>query len=118
MYSLKITILKTDFHQEIAEEYRNPNAHVGPCNVFQEGQEIFVEKWWEFPEGFCEWAWIDIQKPLYALATGGNLGPWMKDAGTWIACCTDGVKPVTFKLERMEQMSPFGTECFERAPSN
>jgi uncharacterized repeat protein (TIGR04076 family) len=28
--------------------------------------------------------------------------PWMKDEKTFIACCTDGVKPVILKLERIE----------------
>jgi uncharacterized repeat protein (TIGR04076 family) len=101
LYKLKITVLKTDFDADIADEYRNPQAHYGPCNIFEAGQEIEVEKWWEIPEGFCEWAWIDIQKPLFALATGAQLDPWMKDPNTWIACCTDGVKPVTFKIERI-----------------
>ena len=105
MYSLKISVLKTEFHKDFADEFRNPQAHYGHCNIFEEGQEFIVEKWWEIPEGFCEWAWIDIQKPLFALATGGDLSPWMKAPDIWIACCTDGVKPVTFKLERLEQHS-------------
>ena len=32
---------------------------------------------------------------------GGNM-PWLKEKGTTITCCTDGLRPVIFKLERME----------------
>jgi uncharacterized repeat protein (TIGR04076 family) len=34
--------------------------------------------------------------------TGADFGPWMKDGNMFIACCTDGIKPVVFKLERFE----------------
>ena len=27
---------------------------------------------------------------------------WMKADNTFISCCTDGIKPVVFKLERIE----------------
>jgi uncharacterized repeat protein (TIGR04076 family) len=100
---IKITVLKTEFYPEIADEYRNPKAHQGPCPFFEEGQEFVLgEDWASPPEGFCGWAWTDIQRPLFAVLTGGDLNPWMKNPNTWIACCTDGVKPVTFKIERVE----------------
>ncbi|RLB26553.1 MAG: TIGR04076 family protein, partial [Deltaproteobacteria bacterium] len=28
--------------------------------------------------------------------------PWLKQKGVAIACCTDGLRPVIFKLERIE----------------
>lgn len=52
---------------------------------------------------FCDWAWNDIHKLLFAMQLGGDFSPWMKDKNTFIACCTDGVKPVVFKLERLEE---------------
>jgi uncharacterized repeat protein (TIGR04076 family) len=27
---------------------------------------------------------------------------WMKEPGTLIACCNDGVRPVVFRLERID----------------
>lgn len=50
----------------------------------------------------CDWAWNDIQKVLLAMMLGADFGLWMKDSNTFIACCTDGIKPVVFKLERSE----------------
>ena len=95
----KITVLRRMANHDLIEEYHHQT--VAPCNLFEDGQKFLVQDWATCPEGFCEWAWIDIQKPLFSLATGGQLDPWMKDPNTWIACCTDGVKPVTFKLERI-----------------
>jgi uncharacterized repeat protein (TIGR04076 family) len=31
----------------------------------------------------------------------GDFGTWMVDPNTFIACCTDGIKPVVFKIERL-----------------
>jgi uncharacterized repeat protein (TIGR04076 family) len=52
------------------------------------------------PEGFCSWAWADVQKYVLTLARGGNfLGV---KPGRFITCCTDGFRPVVFQLERIE----------------
>jgi len=54
------------------------------------------------PEGFCSWAWADIQRDVAVLALNGNF-PWVKDEGIGISWCTDGFRPVVFKLKRMEE---------------
>jgi len=53
------------------------------------------------PEKFCGWAWRDIYKDVSVLAFGGDFD-WTKP-GVAITCCTDGNRPVVFKLERMEE---------------
>jgi len=53
------------------------------------------------PEGFCTWAWRDIFKDLSVLRFGGNFDPWV-EKGVAITCCTDGIRPVSFKMERVE----------------
>jgi len=103
MPGCKITVLKTMLNQDLAEEFRNPNMGVGPCPFFHEGQEFLVEEMGEKPEDFaCGWAWNDIHKMVLALMAGGNFRQWMKEENTYIACCTDGIKPVVFKLERID----------------
>jgi len=52
------------------------------------------------PPDFCSWAWADIQRDVAHLALGGDF-PWMKQRGTMITCCTDGLRPVVFRLERI-----------------
>jgi uncharacterized repeat protein (TIGR04076 family) len=49
---------------------------------------------------FCSWAWADIQRDVVHLALGGDF-PWIKEKGIGISCCTDGLRPVIFKLERL-----------------
>ena len=94
---------KTLYNQEIAEEYRRPDVHQGPCPFFKEGQEFIVNYLTEKPEGFdCDWAWDDLHKVLLAMMLNGSFGTWMKDPNTFISSCTDGTKPVIFKLERLE----------------
>jgi uncharacterized repeat protein (TIGR04076 family) len=98
----KITVLKTLFHEDLALEYRRQDIHRGPCPFFTEGQE-FISEFLEKPEQFgCDWAWDDIHKIVLAMMVGGDFGRWMQDGSTFITCCTDGIKPVVFKVERIE----------------
>ena len=66
--------------------------------LYVPGQEFDVDG--NKPEGFCVWAWNDLFKSLSVLHFGGNL-PWAEE-GKMIACCTDGIRPVSFKLERID----------------
>jgi uncharacterized repeat protein (TIGR04076 family) len=43
-----------------------------------------------------------VNKIIMILMTKGNFSTWMKDGGTFITCCTDGIKPVVFRIERIE----------------
>jgi uncharacterized repeat protein (TIGR04076 family) len=46
--------------------------------------------------------WNDIHTMVLALMAGGNFTQWMKEDNTYNACCTDGIKPVVFKLEKID----------------
>jgi uncharacterized repeat protein (TIGR04076 family) len=72
----------------------------GICTAFEEGQEFVVENG-EKPEGFCSWAWRDVYKDLSVLTFGGSFYPWV-EKGIAITCCTDGIRPVSFRMERIE----------------
>jgi uncharacterized repeat protein (TIGR04076 family) len=100
----KITVLKTMYNEELDETYRRPDVHHGPCPFFKVGDEFIVDYLTVRPDTFkCDWAWDDIHKILMILMTQGNFGTWMKDPDNFITCCTDGIKPVVFKLERLEE---------------
>lgn len=99
----KITVLKTLYYQDLEAEYRRPEVRKGPCTFFKVGDEFIVDYLTERPEGFkCDWAWHDIHKIIMVLMTNGNFGTWMKNENNFITCCTDGIKPVIFKIERLE----------------
>ena len=98
----KISVLKTLYNEDLAEEYRRPGVRSGPCHFFTEGQEFIVDYLTERPEGFgCDWAWDDIHKVLMTFMLKGDFSTWMKDGNQFITCCTDGIKPVVFKIERL-----------------
>ena len=71
------------------------------CSAFEEGQEFIVGPDGNRPEGFCGWAWRDVYKDVSVLRFGGNFSPWVPE-GVAITCCTDGIRPVSFKMERIE----------------
>lgn len=98
MAIVKITVVKKLANFDLIDEY---GKDVGAqCDLFNIGTE-FIVKDLKMPEGFCSWAWADIQRDVAVLNFGGNF-PWIKKGGTGIACCTDGFSPVVFKLERIE----------------
>lgn len=91
-----ITVLRRTFNERLAEEYTEGDAWQ-PCQLFKEGQTFVTEGW--MPEGFCSWAWADILKYVVVLARGGNMDGVVR--GTFVTCCTDGFRPVFFKLESL-----------------
>ena len=100
MAKMKITVLRNMANQDFAEEYCE-RTDVTPCDRFTEGEEFLLDGV-KCPEGFCSWAWDDIYKGVLVLAHGGDMKGWMKDDRTLISCCTDGIRPVVFKIERLE----------------
>lgn len=98
MPDVKITVLKRSIFPNVVDEYSPWNT--GPCDMFHDGQEFVVDSDIRPPEGFCAWAYSDIQKYIMLLRLDGN--PRLKHEGTAIACCTDGFRPVVFKIERVE----------------
>ncbi len=104
MIKCRITVLQRTFNKEIVEQYveEERKKTLGPCEVFQEGQEFMTDVFSSIPVGFCPWAWDDIYKELVGFASGGNFGMWYKGENTIIACCTDGTRPVIFKIEKIE----------------
>lgn len=105
MAKCKITVLKRTVNQDVIDEYLGDEykgRNLFPCQHFEEGDEFVTESWGLPPEGFCTSAWAAIKGYIGVVITGGDLRPWVKHEGTAIACCTDGYRPVVFKIERVE----------------
>lgn len=73
------------------------------CPIHEEGQEFYVYHNYVMPEGFCPGAWRDIRESVSVLHLGGTFYPWLKE-NEMIKCCTDGLRPVIFRLERLEPL--------------
>ena len=107
-YQVKITVVNcaepTDIFKD--EQPLMPDGqHYKKCNAFKPG-DVFVSERGRKPDNFCEWAWFDIYKDLQVLRFGGSFYPWIEDDSMY-TCCTDGVRPVTFKLERITESKRF-----------
>ena len=94
-HSVKITVLKKLFHEDLVDQYAANPSSWSPCTHFEVGDVFVVDKSkpWEMPKGFCGWAWADIQKLVYGMARGGQ--------DVFVTSCTDGYRPVIFKLEKI-----------------
>ena len=103
MAQCKITVLERTFNKELVEQYIREDRRMsfGPCELFHEGQEFITDVFTSLPQGFCPWAWDDIYKSLIFLATGDGSGTVYRDTNVVIACCTDGLRPVFFRLEKL-----------------
>ena len=99
---VRITVLEKHLMKDLAQEYISDELKekgFGQCSAVEQGQEFLLEKPM-MPEGFCAWAWADIHRDIIAIMGGANF-PWMKKEGVAIVCCTDAIRPVIFKIERI-----------------
>lgn len=106
MDKVKITVLKTTLDEDLAREYGVEGLCA--CPMHKPGQVFLAD--WAKPEGFCDEAWKEVYQYVFALAhgAGGGLfyyGDWIREKGTAVVCCNDGLRPVVFKLEATEEKS-------------
>ena len=51
----------------------------------------------------CSEAWDAISRYIYTGLQGGSIMKgWMKEENMMITCCSDGTRPVIFKIERID----------------
>jgi len=105
-HKCKITVIRRELYEDLRNEFcADPNT--GKCGAFEDGQEWIVDVYgfMNMLNGqFCSFAWDSISKYVYAALNGGSLlRGWMKDEKEMIACCNDGIRPVIFKLERIDE---------------
>jgi len=117
MVAVKITVLKRTLLEDVSAA-QSGNGPKPLCEVFKDGQ-VFITGL-NKPDGFCDWAWTDISRIVLSIYTGGNfnVGPfngWMKDSGAAISCCTDGFRPVIFRIERIDTKDMIDVSRVERS---
>ena len=98
---VKIVVLGRVTPEEIFKEYPVKGKPVEVCTVYEDGQEFIVEESGKMPEGFCHWAWGHIKSGVTLLSYGGSY-PWNVEPNVSVECCTDGLRPVVYKMERIE----------------
>ena len=103
MSKVKITVIKKFSPIDVFghEIYSTSGTQITQCKAFDEGQEFIVNHIEKMPVGFCGWAWRDIYKDLSVLYFGGNFNG--HEEGVQHTSCSDGRKPVCFRLERLKE---------------
>ena len=101
MYKVKITVLETTLNEKLARQYGKPG--LGPCPTHQVGQVFFTSTGMK-PDGLCDEAWTAIKHYAFALSAGGEgfWEDWVQARNLAINSCNDGLRPVIFKIERIE----------------
>ena len=99
MYKVKITILKTTFHEDLAHEFGVED--LTSCPLMKEGEVYYADH--AKPDGFCDEAWKAIYQYVFAMAHGVSeiwyYHDWIDIPGVAIVSCNDGIRPVIMKLE-------------------
>ena len=99
MPSIKITVIRAFTPEDVfGNEYKTPAGEVVEKCFLEEGQSWVIEGG-KKPEGFCGWAWEDLRKDRYLLAFGGDIPD--TEEGVVYVSCSDGKRPVVFKLEML-----------------
>lgn len=100
--TIKITVLKTEYDQELADRYAIPD--LGPCPFHQKGQVLYTDGV-HMPDGMCRAGWQIMAPWIRQLSQGEPVQPsgtWLKDDSVAVFTCVDGIRPVTFLLEAEE----------------
>lgn len=126
-HKVKLTVIDKKLYPELQQKYCK-DADAGMCPCYNVGDEFVFERYdaaddfWHmglntlkqtvkaqekiaggaaFPH--CSEAWDAISRYIYAGLQGGSImRGWMNDERVMIACCSDGTRPVIFKIERMD----------------
>ena len=103
MRKVKITVLRKYFYSDLADAYLTDGKDVGSCPLLKQGESFLFEGSAVMPKGFCSWAWIDIYGGVSAISAGASYTPWQNKENMTIMCCTDGIRPVIFSIEAINE---------------
>ena len=126
-HMVKLTVIDKKLYPELQQQFcTNPNA--GACSCYTVGDEFLFcrdngrDDFWHMgrntltrtdgdPEKVaggpnmphCSEEWDAFSRYIYAGLQGGSImRGWMKDENVMITCCSDGTRPVIFKIERID----------------
>ena len=127
-HKVKLTVIDKKVHPELQRQYcADPQAgacpcyHVGDTFIFERSEKR--DDFWHMglntlvsttadPDTVavgpkmphCSEAWDAIARYLYTGLQGGSImRGWMREENTMIACCSDGTRPVIFRIERIDE---------------
>lgn len=102
MKDVRITVIKKELDQELINTYMAPDRAMSARACAMElGDSFLVSGTVMCPDGLCPWAWHDIESFVRIAAFEGTL-PGQIPENSWVRCCTDAFRPVTFLVEPIE----------------
>ena len=99
---LKVTVIKMFTPEDVLGPDHGITYNgdpLQPCG-HQVGEEFIVDHHLNKPEGLCGRAWQDLYTTLMVYYFGGDYN-WPAPGVTYQPC-GDGLKPVVFKIEKIE----------------
>lgn len=103
MFGVKITVVKTEFYPDLVEDVNTEvEGEFCPCPIFEVGQQFIIDSVDVIPKNFCAWAWADIERDIAMILFGAQPQPILKNPHSMYSCCDEGLRPVVFKIERIE----------------
>lgn len=126
-YKVKVTVIDKKCYADLQAQYcADPTC--GACPIYNVGDEFVFrsdgerEDFWHMGLNtltktdadpntvaggptmpHCSEAWDAISRYIYTGLQGGSiLKGWMKEDNMMITCCSDGTRPVIFKIERID----------------
>ena len=126
-YKVKVTVIDKKLYPELQAAYcADPQS--GACPCYNVGDTFVFERYgltddfWHMglntlkktsytADGVaggpamphCSEAWDAIARDIYTGLQGGSImRGWMRDEHQMIACCSDGTRPVIFRIERLD----------------
>lgn len=108
-HKCKVTVLECKCFCDYQGKYlADPKS--GPCPMYHAGDEFIFERYgakddfWHMGYGAqCSEAWDAVARYIYTALQGGSImHGWTNDDRMMIACCSDGTRPVIFKIERID----------------
>lgn len=127
-HKVRMTVIDKKWYPELQQEYCM-DPHAGACPCYHVG-DVFIfcrddtrDDFWHMglntlvkttgdPDTVaggpkiphCSELWDAISRYIYSGLQGGSIMKgWMKEENTMIACCSDGTRPVIFKIERIDE---------------
>lgn len=98
----RITVLRRECFSDIQSRYLD-DPEKGACSKFVTGQVFETDG--KCPEGFCERAWGIIKDQVGNMLSEDRCGCTRADSSdscrASIVCCSDGTRPVVFKIESL-----------------
>jgi uncharacterized repeat protein (TIGR04076 family) len=126
-HKVRLTVIDKKLYPELQRQYcADPNSGACPCynvgDVFEFYRDGDRDDFWHCglntlihtdadPDtvaggpkmSFCSELWDSISRYIYSGLQGGHImKDWMKNENEMIACCSDGTRPVIFKIERID----------------